>query len=70
VSDGPDLTTLQVRREAYLAEAQRLSPQNWSYKRQAWELEQAGKAAGPEFWSAVDALGDKHYYPPAPLAGD
>jgi len=50
---------------AQFARAQGLSPANWSYKRQAWELEQPGKAAGPEFWAAVDALGDKHYYPPA-----
>jgi hypothetical protein len=49
------------------AQAQKLSPQNWSYKRQAWEIEQPGKAAGPEFWAAVDALGDKLYYPsPSP----
>jgi hypothetical protein len=50
--------------QAQFALAQKLSPENWSYKRQAWELEQPGKAAGPEFWAAVDALGDKHYYPP------
>jgi len=50
--------------QAQFAHAQKLKPENWSYKRQAWELEQPGKAAGPEFWAAVDALGDKHYYPP------
>jgi hypothetical protein len=49
--------------QSQFARAQKLSPENWSYKRQAWELEQPGKAAGPEFWAAVDALGDKHYYP-------
>jgi hypothetical protein len=51
----------------YFAEAIRLRPDSWSYKRQSWELEQAGKAAGPEFWSAVDALGDKPYYQPVDL---
>ena len=63
---GLVLNRLGRNREAQsqFAEAQRLSPENWSYKRQVWELEQPGKAAGPEFWSAVDALGDKHYYPP------
>ena len=49
--------------QAHFAHAQKLSPANWSYKRQAWELEQPGKAAGPEFWAAVDALGVRHYYP-------
>jgi len=53
--------------QAQFAEAKRLRPESWSYKRQAWELEQPGKAAGPEFWSAVDALGDKCYYPPSVL---
>jgi hypothetical protein len=51
--------------QAQFAHAHRLRPESWSYRRQAWELEQPGKAAGPEFWSAVDALGDNHYYPPA-----
>jgi len=55
---------------AQFTEAERLSPDNWSYKRQAWDLEQPGKAAGPEFWAAVDALGDKRYYPPSPFSGE
>jgi hypothetical protein len=49
------------------AEARRLSPDDWRYKRQAWHLEEKGKAGGPEFWAAVDALGDRPYYPPPPL---
>ena len=49
------------------AEAKRLSPDDWRYKRQAWHLEQKGKAGGPEFWSAVDGLGDRPYYPPVRL---
>ena len=28
----------------YFAEARRLRPESWSFKRQTWELEQAGKA--------------------------
>jgi hypothetical protein len=51
----------------YLAEAQRLHPESWAYRRQSWELETPGKAGGPEFWAAVDALGDRPYYPPAAL---
>lgn len=46
------------------AEAQRLHPENWRFKRQSWELEEPGKASGPEFWAAVEALGEKPYYPP------
>jgi hypothetical protein len=57
------------RQEAqwYFAEATRLHPENWSFKRQSWELEEPGKASGPEFWVTVDALGEKPYYPPVNL---
>ncbi len=51
----------------YLMEARRLHPESWSYRRQTWELEEPGKAGGPEFWAAVVALGDRPYYPPAVL---
>ena len=51
----------------YLAEARRLHPESWSYRRQTWELEEPGKAGGPEFWAAVDALGEKPYYSPTVL---
>jgi hypothetical protein len=51
----------------YLAAASRLHPESWSYRRQTWELEEPGKAGGPEFWAAVDALGDKPYYSPTVL---
>src|SRR4029450_4442862 len=44
-----------------LAEAQRLHPENWRFKRQSWELEEPGKATGPEFWAAVDTLGKQAY---------
>jgi hypothetical protein len=57
------------RQEAqrYFAEAKRLHPENWSFKRQSWALEEPGKASGPEFWAAVEALGEKPYYPPVHL---
>ena len=47
----------------YFEEAKRLRPESWNYKRQAWALEDPMKAGGPEFWGAVDALGDRKYYP-------
>ena len=62
----------QGHREAalsYFAEARRLHPESWNYKRQTWELEERGKAAGPEFWAAVDALGDTPYYPRVEMEG-
>ncbi len=49
--------------QKYLEEAKRLRPESWNYKRQAWALEDPAKAGGPEFCAAVEALGDKKYYP-------
>jgi hypothetical protein len=51
----------------HLAEARRLYPESWSYRRQSWELEEPGKAGSPTFWAAVDALGARPYYPPPRL---
>jgi AhpC/TSA family len=51
----------------YFSEARRLHPGSWIYRRQTWELEEPGKAGGPDFWSTVDALGDRPYYPPVTL---
>lgn len=51
----------------HLAEARRLKPESWAFRRQSWELEEVGKAGGPDFWAAVEALGDRHYY--APVTG-
>ena len=50
-----------------MAEASRLYPDSWSLWRQAADLDEVGKAGGPEFWARVKALGDKPYYPPARL---
>jgi hypothetical protein len=52
-----------------LAEARRLKPDSWAFRRQSWELEEIGKAGGPEFWAAVAALGDDPYYPAPALPG-
>jgi hypothetical protein len=49
--------------QKYFDEARRLRPESWNFKRQAWALEEPMKAAGPEFWAAVDALGPDRYYP-------
>lgn len=50
-----------------MAEASRLHPESWSMWRQAADLDEVGKASGPEFWTRVQALGDKPYYPPPKL---
>ncbi len=50
-----------------MAEASRLHPESWSLWRQAADLDQVGKASGPEFWKRVQALGDRPYYPPPKL---
>lgn len=50
-----------------MAEASRLHPDSWSIWRQARDLEEVGKASGPDFWKRVQALGDKPYYPPPKL---
>ena len=49
------------------AEAKRLRPESWNYFRQDLEVDEVGKASGPEFFAAVQALGEKAYYPPARL---
>lgn len=50
-----------------MAEASRLHPESWSLWRQAADLDEVGKASGPEFWARVQALGDRAYYPPPKL---
>ena len=50
--------------------ARKLHPESWEYARQAWALEDPAKSGGPEFWAAVAALGDKHYYEPVRLTAD
>lgn len=51
------------RARAQFDEALRLHPESWAYRRQAWDLEEKGKAGGPEFWKAVEDLGANRYYP-------
>lgn len=53
--------------ERHFEAARALRPESWNYRRQSWSLEDPAKAGGPEFWAAVDALGDRPYYPPLEL---
>ena len=51
----------------YFKEARRLCPERWNYLRQTMQLEEDGSASGPEFFRAIDALGDRQFYPQAEL---
>ncbi len=53
--------------DSQMAEASHLHPESWSLWRQAADLDEVGKASGPEFWKRVQALGDRPYYPPPKL---
>lgn len=55
--------------QRYFDEAKRLRPESWAFRRQAWNLEDPLKSGGPEFWAAVDALGEGKYYAPLDLPG-
>jgi len=50
-----------------------LSPESWRFRRQKIVLSDPALtgqlAATPEFWQAVQALGDRYYYPPTEMAG-
>ncbi len=48
-------------------EASTLHPESWSMWRQAADLDEVGKASGPDFWKRVQALGERPYYPPPKL---
>jgi hypothetical protein len=50
--------------QRYFSEAQKLRPESWNFRRQRLEFQGVGNASGPEFWAAVDALGEKPYYSP------
>jgi hypothetical protein len=48
-------------------EAQRLNPDNWNYKRQAWALADAERDYGTSFLKEVQKLNGKPYYAPRRL---
>ena len=50
------------RAKPWFDEAARLCPDRWTYFRQALQLEEVGKASGPEFVAKLRALGDRRYY--------
>ena len=56
-----------------LETAVRLEPEAWRFRRQKIVLSDPSLtgqlAATPEFWQAVQALGDRYYYPPTEMAG-
>jgi tetratricopeptide (TPR) repeat protein len=51
----------------HFKEAQRLSPDNWNYKRQAWALSNAERDYGTSFKKEVEKLNGKPYYEPRKL---
>ncbi len=55
--------------EVHFAEAKQRHPESWNIWRQCYTPNEAGLAAGPEFWERVQSLGDKHYYPLPDMAG-
>jgi hypothetical protein len=55
---------------AHYKEAQRLNPDNWNYKRQAWALTDAERDYGTNFGKEVQKLGSKPYYPPRKLKSE
>jgi tetratricopeptide (TPR) repeat protein len=51
----------------HFKEAQRLAPDNWNYKRQAWALSNAERDYGTSFGKEVQKLNGKPYYEPRKL---
>ena len=51
----------------HFKEAQRLDPDNWNYKRQAWALSNAERDYGTNFQQEVKKLNGKPYYEPHKL---
>lgn len=51
----------------HFKEAQRLDPDNWNYKRQAWALSNADRDYGTNFGNEVKKLNGKPFYPPRNL---
>ena len=54
---------------AHWREAHRLAPENWTYKRQAWNLEAADTVTGSVAYEGswlgdVEKIGAENYYPP------
>lgn len=54
---------------AHFAEATRLHPRSWNIFRQAAEKLDNGTAAGADFWTRVEALGEDAYHLPIDMKG-
>jgi tetratricopeptide (TPR) repeat protein len=54
----------------HFKEAQRLNPDSWNYKRQAWSLSDSKRDYGTTFGEEVRKLGGKPYYKPRVLERD
>jgi hypothetical protein len=54
----------------HFKEAQRLNPESWNYKRQAWLLTDSQRDYGTTFREEVAKLNGKRYYPPRDLPGE
>ncbi len=52
---------------SYFKAAQKLQPESWNYKRQAWLLADPDRDYGTNFAKEVKALNGKPYYPPLDL---
>ncbi len=52
---------------SHYKEAQRLNPDSWNYKRQAWALSDAERDYGTNFMKEVQKLNGKPYYAPRQL---
>jgi len=51
----------------YFKTAQRLGPESWCYKRQAWQLTDPEKYYGTSFQAEVEKLAGRPYYEPLNL---
>ena len=54
----------------HFKEAQRLNPDSWNYKRQAWLLSDSKRDYGTTFREEVAKLSGKRYYPARDLPGE
>jgi len=54
----------------HFKEAQRLNPESWNYKRQAWLLSDSRRDYGTTFREEVAKLAGRKYYPPRDLPGE
>jgi hypothetical protein len=54
--------------QQYFAEATRLRPRGWNFRRQMWNLDPESDAR-ELFWATLDALGDRPYIQPIQMEG-